>query len=169
GFAHAQGEIIVTTDSDGTYPFTSIPAMLDMLRPGIDIVTASPYHPAGGVDGVPAYRLMFSKGASLLYRVLIDPRLHTYTAMYRAYRREVVERIPTKADGFLMVTELLVGALLVGYRAAEFPAVLRVRRYGQSKAKVFKITRSHLRFQARVLMRRLSMIGRPTVHPRGTL
>src|SRR4029079_551102 len=64
GFAHARGEIIVTTDSDGTYPFTTIPALLDLLQPGIDIVTASPYHPSGGVDGVPAYRLLFSKGAS---------------------------------------------------------------------------------------------------------
>ena len=167
GFTHARGEVIVTTDSDGTYPFTSIPQLLDLLRPGIDIVTASPYHPNGGVDGVPAYRLLFSKGASAMYRVLLDPRLHTYTAMYRAYRREVIERIPTEADGFLMVTELLVSALLAGYRAAEFPAVLRVRRYGQSKARVWQITRSHLRFQTRVLMQRLGLAARPTPRLRG--
>lgn len=169
GFVHACGAVIVTTDSDGTYPFTTIPAMLDLLQPGIDIVTASPYHPRGGVDGVPAYRLLFSKGASFLYRVLLDPRLHTYTAMYRAYRREVIERIPTTADGFLMVTELLVGALLAGYHAAEFPAVLRVRRYGQSKARVWQITRSHLRFQAQVLRRRIGMLLRPRSGARGTL
>ena len=169
GFTYARGEIVVTTDSDGTYPFTTIPAMLDLLTPGIDIVTASPYHPHGGVDGVPAYRLVFSKGASLLYRILLDPELHTYTAMYRAYRREVIERIPTTADGFLMVTELLVNALLVGYHAAEFPAVLRVRQYGQSKAKVWRIMRSHLRFQAQVLRRRIGMMARPAPHPRGTL
>jgi dolichol-phosphate mannosyltransferase len=167
GFAQARGEVIVTTDSDGTYPFTTIPALLDLLRPEIDIVTASPYHPGGGVDGVPAYRLLFSKGASAMYRVLLDPRLHTYTAMYRAYRREVIERIPTSSDGFLMVTELLVGALLAGYRAAEFPAVLRVRRYGQSKARVWQITRSHLRFQARVLMQRMGLLKRPTPRLRG--
>lgn len=161
GFTHARGAVIVTTDSDGTYPFTSIPALLNLLQPGVDIVTASPYHPQGGVDGVPAYRLMFSKGASFLYRVLVDPRMHTYTAMYRAYRREVVERVPTTADGFLMVTELLVGALLAGYHAVEFPAVLRVRRYGQSKARVWRITRSHLRFQTHVLRRRLGLLGRP--------
>ena len=161
GFAHARGEIIVTTDSDGTYPLTTIPALLDLLQPGIDIVTASPYHPSGGVDGVPAYRLLFSKGASAMYRVLLDPRLHTYTAMYRAYRREVIEHIPTSADGFLMVTELLVGALLAGYHAAEFPAVLRVRRYGQSKARVWQITRSHLRFQVRVLLQRIGLVARP--------
>ena len=160
GFAHTHGDVIITTDSDGTYPFTTIPALLDLLRPGVDIVTASPYHPRGGVDGVPPYRLLFSKGASAMYRVLIDPRLHTYTAMYRAYRREVIERIPTSADGFLMVTELMVGALLAGYRTAEYPAVLRVRRYGQSKARVWEITRSHLSFQMRVLLQRLGLVAR---------
>jgi dolichol-phosphate mannosyltransferase len=168
GFTHAHGEVIVTTDSDGTYPFTTIPGLLYLLQPGVDIVTASPYHPDGGVDGVPAYRLLFSKGASLMYRVLLDPRLHTYTAMYRAYRREVIERIPTTSDGFLMVTELLVGALLAGYRAAEYPAVLRVRRYGQSKARVWQITRSHLGFQARVLLRRLHLLAQPAQRVQGT-
>lgn len=161
GFAHAHGEVIVTTDSDGTYPFTTIPGLLYLLQPGVDIVTASPYHPEGGIEGVPAYRQLFSRGASLLYRMLVDPQLHTYTAMYRAYRREVIERIPTTADGFVMVTELLVGALLAGYRVVEYPAVLRVRRYGQSKARVWQITRAHLRFQAHVVRQRLTMRARP--------
>ncbi|NOK57347.1 MAG: glycosyltransferase family 2 protein [Chloroflexi bacterium AL-W] len=168
GFTYATGEVIVTTDSDGTYPFTTIPELLDLLQPGVDIVTASPYHPQGGVDGVPACRLLFSKGASALYRVLINPRLHTYTAMYRAYRREVIDTIPTAADGFLMVTELMVGALLADYHATEYPAVLRVRRYGQSKARVWQITRSHLRFQASILKRRLGMSSRTVAHSRGT-
>jgi dolichol-phosphate mannosyltransferase len=167
GFAHAQGEIIVTTDSDGTYPFTTIPALLDKLTPNVDIVTASPYHRDGGIDGVPAYRILFSKGASSLYRILVDPRLRTYTAMYRAYRRQVIEQVSTTADGFLMVTELIVGAMLMGYRVAEFPAVLRVRRYGQSKARIWQITRSHLHFQAEVLKRRLLMRGRAARYMRG--
>src|SRR6266542_6929057 len=87
GFAHARGEIVVTTDSDGTYPFTTIPALLDLLRPGIDIVTASPYHPDGGVDGVPAYRLVLSRASSFIYRLLVGGQLHTYTSLFRAYRR----------------------------------------------------------------------------------
>lgn len=157
GFANVGGEVIVTTDSDGTYPFHTIPALLDKLTPDVDIVTASPYHPEGGVDGVPAYRLFFSQGASYAYRLLVDPRLHTYTAMYRAYRRKVIEHVPTLSDGFLMVTELMVGALLAGFRVAELPATLRVRRYGQSKARVLQITRSHLRFQYGVLLRRLHL------------
>jgi dolichol-phosphate mannosyltransferase len=161
GLAQSKGEVVVCTDSDGTYPFTTIPEMLDLLVPGIDIVTASPYHPGGGIDGVPPYRIILSKGASLLYRIFVDPRIHTYTAMYRAYRRPVIENIPTQSNGFLMVTELLVGAVLEGYKVAEYPTTLRVRRYGQSKARLFSITLSHLRYQAKIIARRIRSIGRP--------
>lgn len=156
GFLHAQGDVIVVTDSDGTYPFTTIPKMLELLTPDVDIVTSSAYHPQGGVDGVPAYRLLFSKGASILYRILVNWNIHTYTAMYRAYRRSVVEEISTKTDGYLVMAELLVNALLAGYHVAEFPTILRVRRYGQSKAKIWSITKQHLGFQKDVLIRRLT-------------
>lgn len=160
GFAHVTGAIVVTCDSDGTYPFSEIPNLLDRLVPGVDIVTASPYHPGGGIDNVPAYRVTISKGASFLYRLLVDGRIHTYTALFRACRREVIERVPTSADGFLMVTELLVEALLAGYRVVEYPTTLRVRQYGQSKAKVLRITRTHLHYMAGLLRRRLRG-GRP--------
>ncbi len=156
GFAQAQGEIIVTTDSDGTYPFTEILPLLERLTPEVDVVTASPYHPQGGVEGVPRYRLILSQGASLLYRLLLDWRLHTYTAMFRAYRRETVQRVPSTANGFLMPAEWVSNALLLGYRVAEFPTVLHVRQYGQSKAKVLRIILAHLRFQARLIGLRLS-------------
>jgi dolichol-phosphate mannosyltransferase len=156
GFSHAQGDIIVVTDSDGTYPFTTIPEMLDLMTADVDIVTSSAYHPQGGVDGVPPSRLLFSQSASLIYRVLVDWRIHTYTAMYRAYPRQVVEKLSITTEGYLVMAQLLVDALLGGYRVAEYPATLRVRRYGQSKAKVWRITRQHLGFQAGVLWRRLT-------------
>ncbi|PDV96431.1 glycosyltransferase family 2 protein [Candidatus Chloroploca asiatica] len=163
GFAHADGSIIVTCDSDGTYPFAEIPALLDRLTPGVDIVTASPYHPDGGIENVPAYRVTISKSASFCYRLLIDWRIRTYTALFRACRREVIERINTQANGFLMVTELLVEAMLAGYRVVEYPAVLRVRQYGQSKAKIVRITGTHLRYMAGLLGRRTrGLLGQPS-------
>lgn len=161
GFAHAHGAIIITCDSDGTYPFAEIPALLDRLTPGVDIVTASPYHPAGGVDNVPEYRVAISKCASFCYRFLIDWHIHTYTALFRACRREVVEQIVTRADGFMMVAELLVEARLAGFTVAEYPATLRVRQYGQSKAKVLRITRTHLRYMASLAGRRLGLARGP--------
>jgi dolichol-phosphate mannosyltransferase len=65
GFLNADGDIVVTVDSDGTYKFSEIPGLLSLLTSEVDIVTASPYHPQGGVVGVPAYRLFLSRGSSL--------------------------------------------------------------------------------------------------------
>ncbi|MGC9396818.1 MAG: glycosyltransferase family 2 protein [Anaerolineae bacterium] len=156
GYQNAHGEVFVTTDSDGTYPFTEIPKMLALLTPDVDIVVASPYHPQGGVEGVPRYRLILSQGASLLYRVLLKWDVHTYTAMFRAVRREAARRTPSEATGFLMPAEFLANALLLGYRVAEFPTVLHVRRYGQSKARIARIILAHLRFQMRLISYRFT-------------
>jgi dolichol-phosphate mannosyltransferase len=157
GFAAARGNVIVTIDSDSTYRFSEIPALLERLRPEVDIVTASPYHPDGGVEGVGWFRLLLSRGSSLMYRALVDSRVHTYTALFRGYRREVVERVRFSADGFLGGTELLVKAIGRGYRVSEYPTVLHSRTIGVSKAKIVRTIRAHLEFQARVLLSRIGL------------
>jgi dolichol-phosphate mannosyltransferase len=160
GFAASSGDIVITADSDGTYDWTLLPSLLACLTPGVDLVTASPYHPDGGVAGVPAYRLLFSRGSSLLYRLLVDWRLHTYTSLLRAYRRPVIDEIAFESDGFLAGTELMVKAMLSGYRAAECPAVLRSRAAGVSKARLARTTWAHLRFLGQVGLWRLETAAR---------
>lgn len=154
GFANADGDILLTVDSDGTYKFTEIPALLSLLTPSVDIVTASPYHPQGGVVGVPAYRLILSRGSSFIYRLLVDWKIYTYTCLFRAYRVKVIKNTPFKSNGFLAGTEILVNAILNGYKVIEFPAVLHKRMYGVSKAKIAQTIFSHLKFQGWVLLHR---------------
>ncbi len=156
GFAAATGRVIVTTDSDATYRFSEIPALLERLVPGIDIVTASPYHPDGGVDGVPAYRLILSRGSSLIYRLLVGGHLHTYTALFRAYRSRGDSvgalqsgRIPGGCRSTRQRDPL-------GYRVAEYPTVLHSRVAGASKAKLARTIVAHVRFQLTVLRQRMT-------------
>ncbi len=159
GFGAADGDVVVTTDSDGTYKFANIPALLACLAPEVGLVTASPYHPDGGVAGVPGYRLVLSQGSSFLYRLLVDWRVHTYTALFRAYRRQVLDEISFQADGFLAGTELMVKAMLAGWQVVEYPAVLHARVAGVSKAKLVRTIRAHLAFQWRVLLHRLHVVS----------
>ncbi len=152
GFAHATGDIVITTDFDGTYAFNTIPQLLaKLLAENVDIVTASPYHPKGRVEGVPRYRLLFSYGASFLYRVLVRWDIYCWTALFRAYRRPVLDSITFESDDFLAGTELLVKAIRAGYKVAEFPTTLHVRTFGQSSIKIARVTKAHLKFQARLL------------------
>ncbi len=148
GFAACTGDIVITTDFDGTYHFNTVMQLLaHILVYDVDIVTASPYHPRGGVEGVPRYRLLFSYGASLLYRVLVSWKVHTWTALFRAYKREVIDTVQFESNDFLAGTELLIKAIKAGYKVSEYPTTLHVRTFGTSSIKIYRVTRAHLRYQ----------------------
>lgn len=158
GFAESSGEVIVTTDCDGTYQFAGIQGLLAHLQDGVDIVTASPYHSKGQVMNVPKYRVFLSKGSSLIYRILVDWHIHTYTCLFRAYRRHVVEDIQIASHGFMAVAELLAKSILKGYRTEEIPAVLYARDYGVSKVNLARTVLAHLRFQTNIFLHQLHLV-----------
>ena len=159
GFSVSTGDIIITTDFDGTYKFENFNDLLSCLTSGVDIVTASPYHRNGKVVGVPAFRIILSKGSSYIYKILVDRKINTYTCLFRAYRREVIAKIPFVSNGFMAGTELLVKAILSGYSVTEYPAVLYRREYGTSKAKLMRTILAHLRFQMNIILHRLRIIS----------
>jgi dolichol-phosphate mannosyltransferase len=150
----ATGQIVVTLDTDGTYPFAIVESLVAAIANGADVATASPYHRDGGVAGVSRFRLFFSRGASLCYRALVDRRIATYTALVRAYRAEVLAASIADHPGFLNVAMTLVEARRRGARVVEVPAVLAQRQVGVSKAKVARITRTHLAYMWHILLLR---------------
>lgn len=146
GLSHINGDIIITMDSDCTYPPREIFSLLALLNEGADIVTASPYHPKGKVEKVPAYRLFLSRTVSLMYSMIVSrKRLYTYTAIFRAYNRNVIDNVKIKSNGFIGVTELLVFSLLKGFKAKEFPTTIYGRTFGQSKIKTLRVIREHIK------------------------
>ncbi|PIN73349.1 glycosyl transferase [Candidatus Woesearchaeota archaeon CG10_big_fil_rev_8_21_14_0_10_45_16] len=155
GVSHCHGDIIAMIDSDCTYQPSVIEGMINMLDDNTDIVTASPLHPKGKVNGVPGYRIFLSKSVSTMYRILLRSGLHTHTAMVRVYKKKVFDTVTFKADNFLSVTEIVAKALLQGYKVKEFPCEISVRKYGMSKMKFVNVTKSHLNFMRKIVMHKL--------------
>lgn len=158
GYDAATGDVIVAVDSDCTYPLVEIADLLELLDDRTGIVTASPYHPRGGVEGVAGTRLLLSRTLSLLYSAIVGRRIHTWTAMFRAYRREALEAVPWRSTDFVAVTQMLIFPMLAGYTVREHPTVLRRRRHGSSKMKVLRVIDQHLRFIAWLIPRRLGLL-----------
>ena len=157
GFAGAAGSILCTIDADCTFDPLEIPKLLQaMEEKRADIAIGSPYHPEGGVENVVPWRLLLSKGASVMHRSISHSKLYSYTSFLRAYRRAVLENIPFDSDGFVAVTELLMKALLSGYSAVEVPTVLRRRITGVSKMNVYRNVVSHLRLACSVMYWRIT-------------
>jgi dolichol-phosphate mannosyltransferase len=150
GFEQARGSIICTIDADCSYGPENLRLLVEMLEAEhADISVASPYHPLGKVDGVPAWRLFLSKGCSLFYQAIAPVKLYTYTSVFRAYRRPVVESVVFEEDGFVSAAEVLIRAAEKGFKIVEVPMTLHARKIGSSKMKIARTIRQHLALMVR--------------------
>jgi dolichol-phosphate mannosyltransferase len=143
GFAHARSPIVCSIDSDCTYPPERLPELVRLLDDGAEIATASAWHPDSAAAQGNPIRIMLSRAVSGLYKLLIGQDVHTFTCLFRAYRREALQRIHFRADGFAAVAEIMLRSMLAGYRVRELPMQLEQRRYGDSKLKVGDAILSH--------------------------
>ncbi|MGB7925279.1 MAG: XrtA system polysaccharide deacetylase [Pyrinomonadaceae bacterium] len=155
GIRRAETEIVCSIDCDCTYDPHELRTMIPLLTEGVDMVTASPYHPQGGVRNVPEWRLALSKGASMLYRRVLRQRLFTYTSCFRVYRRSALVDLRLGETGFLGVAETLGRLDLGGAKIVEYPATLEVRLFGRSKMKVARTIGGHLRLLVKLLAMRM--------------
>lgn len=151
GIAAASHEMVVSMDCDGSYDPLLMGELLPLLADGVDLVTASPYHRAGGVENVPLWRLRLSRLASQLYGLACRHKLSCYTSCFRVYRRSAVIDIELENPGFVGVAELLCRVLQQGGVVVEHPAMLRSRVAGQSKMRVVRASLGHLRLIGRVV------------------
>ncbi len=154
GIRATDAERVASIDGDLSYDPLELRAMLRLLD-GADVVTASPYHPQGGVRHVPGWRLVLSKTLSCAYRLLLHSDVRTWTSCCRVYRRAAVAELPVEYPGFLGTAELLVRVLRRGGKVREHPCVLEARMIGVSKMKVLRTIRGHLGLLWRVVWRRV--------------
>lgn len=138
GMRAARTEFVCSIDCDCTFDPHELVKMLPLMKDGVDMVTASPYHKDGGVQNVPGWRLMLSKGASVLYRLVLPTKIASYTSCFRVFRRSAMLDINPTAPGFHGVPEMLGLLDLKGGKIVEFPTVLAVRLFGASKMKTAK-------------------------------
>lgn len=155
GLRAAQTDIVCSIDCDCTFDPFELPKMIPMLTEGVDMVTASPYHKDGGVRNVPGWRLALSKGASLIYRRILNSKLDSYTACFRVYRRSAMTELAIQETGYHGVAEMLGQLDLNGGKIVEFPTVLEVRLFGASKMKTLSTIGGHLKLMSRLLKKRI--------------
>ena len=145
GAERCSNEIICTIDSDCTYDPQIITQLVPLLTDETVVATASPYHPDGKVENVPNWRIQLSKMASAAYQKVFRNQIHCYTCCVLAFRRSALMQIELENDGFVGVTELLWKLECKGWRIAEYPAVLNVRQFGQSKMRTMQVAWDHMK------------------------
>ncbi len=152
GFAAAAGQFVAMMDADCTYDPLYLVEMLERMKPGIDILTGSEFHPDGRVEGVTPFRLLLSNGMSAMYRTLFRSKLYSFSCLMRIYRRDILADIAPRSNGFLSCTEVLLNATRLGYHIEEFPLILTQRQHGESKMPIVRTMIDHLTFMSKTLV-----------------
>ncbi len=149
-------DVLFAMDADHTHPPESMPAMLDRVRAGADVVIASRFQPGASIHGLDPLRRFVSFAASWLLRVLF-PGARDYTCGYRAYRvgllRWGARRYGAEflnQRGFSVMVDLLLKLRRAAQRIEEVPLTLRYdRKQGASKMKLARTAWTTLRLLGR--------------------
>lgn len=144
GIRNATDDIVCGIDCDCSFDPHELPKMIPLLKPGIDMVQASPYHKHGGVINVPEWRLVLSKNLSRIYGMILNHKFASYTACFRVYRRSAVSGLSLTNGGFMGIMEMFVLLDKSGSKIVEYPAVLETRLLGVSKMKTLSVIKTHL-------------------------
>ena len=100
------------------------------------LVLGSRWVPGGAVVNWPSSRKLISQSGSLYARLALGIELRDATGGYRAFRREVLERIDyehAEGLGYCFQVELAWRALRAGFRVVEVPITFVERELGASK------------------------------------
>jgi glycosyltransferase involved in cell wall biosynthesis len=130
GFAAASGDVIVTGDADGTYPFDQAHTFVDLLlREDLDFLTCDRY--ADLADGAMSAKHRLGNWIlSTAARTLFAIHLRDSQSGMWVIRRSALNRLDVDgmADGMAFSQELKIRAIRVfGPRFREVPAGLRPR------------------------------------------
>ncbi len=138
GFQHSQGDIIFTMDADLQDDPQEIPAMLNKLNEGYDLVAAWRFNRQDPIDKTWPSRI-FNWGVSTFSKV----QLHDFNCGFKVYRRIVTEQIPLYSDFHRFIPVLAAGK---GFSIGEQPVQHHPRHSGKSKYGVGRTIRGLLDF-----------------------
>ncbi|MBM7369382.1 polyprenol monophosphomannose synthase [Gordonia hydrophobica] len=128
--------VIVEMDADGSHAPEQLHRLLDAVNDGADLVIGSRYVPGGRLVNWPKRREFLSKGANTYARLALGAKVKDITAGYRAFRREVLEKIglsEVESAGYCFQIDLAWRTLQHGFTIREVPITFTEREIGESK------------------------------------
>jgi glycosyltransferase involved in cell wall biosynthesis len=148
GFQHAQGDIIVTIDADGSHKPKEIPDLINPLFNGADTVAGSRFL-GDGRNHTSKLHILGNHLINMTIMVLTRKIITDSQTGLRAFKKEFLQKISLESYGYEIETEITVKSLKNGFKLKEVPVSCEKRRYSISKLRIlsdgFKILKTILK------------------------
>lgn len=157
GFFSAKGDVVVALDADGSMDPGEISRYVELIEVGFDYVKGSRMMLGGSSEDLTQLRRFGNWVFRTLTNVITGSRYSDLCYGYFAVRRNAIDRLDLRADGFEIETEINIRAHRTGLRIGEVPSSEFLRTHGTSQLNTFKdgfrilatIFRTSFRRQAR--------------------
>jgi len=137
GFEAATGDIVVTLDADGSLAPEELPRYIGPLFEGYQMVKGSRFCRGGGTSDMPLFRrfgnFIFTKMANLVCGCHYTDLVYGY----HAFRRQILDSLCLRSDGFEIDTEMYIRAARIGLKVKEVPSYEARRLAGTGKLRSF--------------------------------
>jgi glycosyltransferase involved in cell wall biosynthesis len=115
--------IIVMLHPDYQYTPKLLPAMISPIASGLyDCMLGSRILGKGALQGgMPIYKYIANRFLTLIQNILVDEKLSEYHTGYRAFSRNVLERLPLdeNSDDFIFDNQMLCQIIHAGFKIGE--------------------------------------------------
>jgi len=128
GIQAARGRFVIMADADDSYDFLEIPAFLERLRQGYELVQGCRLESGGGrvMPGAMPFlhRWWGNPMFSALARGWFGAPVHDVYCGLRGFSRSLYDRLHLRSTGMEFATEMIIRASVTGARIAEVPITL---------------------------------------------
>jgi glycosyltransferase involved in cell wall biosynthesis len=138
GFKHANGDIVVTMDADGSMNPDEIIRFVGVLKSGYDFAKGSRFILSGGTNDAPRHRLFGNWALALITNMLYQTHYTDVTYGYNALSRRCLEMMKLRSWGFSIETEMAIKAKKTGMKIIEVPSFESPRISGQAKLNSYR-------------------------------
>jgi glycosyltransferase involved in cell wall biosynthesis len=153
---HPDRPIVVTLDCDDTYPTTSIPTLVALVRSGYDIAGTTRLA-LGRPRAMPWTNYLANRLFNLTASLVFVRRVRDVHSGMRAYRRETIQGFSWLIDAPALPVELLLLPIRAGLRVTEIP-ITYGERIGESTLERFSSALWTFRRILRARVTRLSSV-----------
>lgn len=136
GFCSSKGKYILTLDADLSHDPVYIKQMWKS-REQAEIVIASRYVSGERSSAAEAYRRMLSVALNRFLSIVLDVRVRDLSSGFRLYHGDAVRDLPILSHDFSALVEIVVRAYAAGWRVVEVPFDYRLRKHGNTHARIF--------------------------------
>lgn len=150
-----EDDIIIMLEADNTLDLNIISEMLEKMKQGYDVVSASRFVHGGRYVGFPYKRLILSIGSNFLLRIFFHLKgLSDYTIFFRAYKGMLIKKAIEvycpefiRCEGFAGNVEFLIKLNQIQpLKISEVPLIYSYdNKMGKSKMNIYKTTMEYLR------------------------